>query len=81
MDIVDPIRQKYEALAPVINERMTRLWTAAEAMALGHILRDGVAYQDLGADHFDRRTPDKVIRRAVRRVENLGFDVVLRSVA
>jgi hypothetical protein len=35
MDIVDRIRQKYEALAPVMNERMTRLWAAAEAMALG----------------------------------------------
>jgi hypothetical protein len=31
----EQIRQKYEALAPVMDERMTRLWAAAEARALG----------------------------------------------
>lgn len=29
------IREKFEALAPVMDERMTRLWVAAEARALG----------------------------------------------
>lgn len=29
------IRKKFEALAPVMDERMTRLWAAAEAHALG----------------------------------------------
>jgi len=29
------IRTKFEALAPVMDERMTRLWAAAEALALG----------------------------------------------
>jgi DDE family transposase len=31
----EQIRQKYEALSPVMDERMTRLWAAAEARALG----------------------------------------------
>jgi hypothetical protein len=33
---VDRIRAKYELLAPVMDERMTRLWAAAEAKALRH---------------------------------------------
>jgi hypothetical protein len=27
---------KFEALSPVIDERLTRLWAAAEADVLGH---------------------------------------------
>jgi hypothetical protein len=32
---VAEIRTRYEALAPVMDERRTRLWAAAEAKALG----------------------------------------------
>lgn len=46
-----------------------------------YILRDGVPYHDLGADYFDRRNPDTVVRRLVRRIENLGFEVALRPAA
>ena len=35
MDI-ETLRAKYEALAPVLNERTRRLWAAAEAEAMGH---------------------------------------------
>ena len=35
MNPVDKIRWKYEVLAPVMDERMTRLWAAAEAEAHG----------------------------------------------
>jgi hypothetical protein len=35
MDLVDQLRMKFEALALVMDERMTRLWAAAEAMAIG----------------------------------------------
>jgi hypothetical protein len=40
MPDVERIRKKFEALAPVMDERMTRLWLAAEAEMLG---RGGVA--------------------------------------
>ena len=35
MELVGAIRSKFEALAPVLNERGQRLWAAAEATALG----------------------------------------------
>jgi transposase len=46
-----------------------------------YILRDGVPYRDLGPEYFDRLTPDKVVRRLVRRIEHLGFEVALRPAA
>ncbi len=39
------------------------------------MLRDGTEYEDLGADHFDRRDRAKVIRRLVKRLEDLGCAV------
>jgi len=35
MGDVDRIREKFEVLRHVMDERVTRLWAAAEAMALG----------------------------------------------
>jgi hypothetical protein len=35
VDVVDQVRKKFEMLRGVMDERMTRLWAAAEAIALG----------------------------------------------
>ena len=42
-----------------------------------HMLKDGTLYQDLGADHFDRRHKTASTRRLVQRLQNLGFTVQL----
>jgi transposase len=39
------------------------------------MLRDGVPYADLGADHFDRRDKTKTIHRLLRRLADLGCRV------
>jgi transposase len=46
-----------------------------------HLLRDGTAYQDLGPRHFDQLHRDRTANNLVRRLEALGFDVDLRTVA
>lgn len=54
-------------------------------LAVGHslltviyyLLRDGVLYQDLGANYFDQRDRILIVRHAVRRLEALGFQVAL----
>jgi len=48
--------------------------TAAYSM-----LRDGVDYRDLGADHFDRRDKAKLAKRLLARLHDLGFNVELRA--
>ena len=44
-----------------------------------YILRQGTCYQDLGGNYFEHRDSQKVIRRAVRRIENLGYKVSLEA--
>jgi len=46
-----------------------------------YIMRDGVTYQELGGDYFDRKHRDRAIRRHVRQLEGLGYKVTLDDVA
>jgi transposase len=46
-----------------------------------YIMRDGVTYQELGADYFDRRHEDRTVRRNVRQLEALGFRVTIEKAA
>ena len=42
-----------------------------------HMLRDGTLYQDLGSLYFDERDRTAAERRAVGRLEALGYRVIL----
>jgi transposase len=42
-----------------------------------HLLRTGTAYRELGGNHFDERDRQGTVRRAVRRIQRLGYTVTL----
>jgi transposase len=42
-----------------------------------HVLLKHEAYHDLGANHFDEINHQKVVKRSVRRLEKLGYQVLL----
>jgi transposase len=50
---------------------------ASMLTAAYHMLKKGVPYQDLGADHFTRRDHAKTVLRLVRRLNDLGCQVQL----
>jgi hypothetical protein len=37
------------------------------------MLRDGTFYQDLGADHFHRRSPEQQAQHLAQQIARLGF--------
>jgi len=39
------------------------------------MLRDGVAYRDLGPSRLDQRHRDNAIRRLLRRLDDLGYQL------
>lgn len=58
------------------------------AMAVGHTILvivyhilhlPGTVYKELGADYFDRRNKETTARRAVKRLERLGYRVTLET--
>jgi transposase len=49
----------------------------AMVVALWHMLTHRVPHHDLGVDYFDCRSTERTRRHHVRRLERLGYDVVL----
>jgi transposase len=45
------------------------------------VLRDGVAYEELGVNYYDERKKDAVVRNAVKRLERLGYRVAIEPAA
>ena len=46
-----------------------------------YIMRDGVTYDELGADYFDKRHAERAVKRHVRQLEALGFQVTIEKAA
>jgi transposase len=46
-------------------------------LVMYHVLKRNVEYRDLGPDYFDRLEPERLQRYLVKRLQGLGFDVVL----
>jgi len=46
-----------------------------------HMIADGTFYQDLGADHFERRAKPNQIKRLVAKIQSLGYDVEIKPLA
>lgn len=46
-----------------------------------HLLKRGTDYQELGGNYFDQRDQEAVQRRAVQRLESLGYKVTLEKTA
>src|SRR5215472_10399764 len=46
-----------------------------------HILKDGTAYCDLGANHFDKRPAQVKVNRLIAQLARLGYEANLRPVA
>jgi len=46
-----------------------------------HLIQDGTEYQDLGPNYFDERNKEATVRRSVKRIENLGYEVTLHPKA
>jgi transposase len=54
---------------------------ASMLTAVFFMLRDGVAYKDLGADHFSRHDKTKTVQRLLRRLSDLGCNVAMAQPA
>ena len=49
-------------------------------VAAYYILRDRVAYHDLGGDHFDRLRRERTVSNLVSRLQRLGYNVSLEAI-
>ncbi|MGW4975451.1 IS110 family transposase, partial [Streptomyces mirabilis] len=61
-------RGPLRALVAVEHSIITALW---------HMLTDNVPYQELGGTYYTRRDPERVARRAINQLNQLGYTVTL----
>jgi transposase len=54
---------------------------ASMLTAIYHMLRNGTEHQDLGADHFDRRSTEIKAKRLAAQIAKLGFQVEIQPIA
>jgi transposase len=56
------------------------LAVAASILSIAHVLLTrGVEYRDLGADYFDKRDRDKLVKRLTRKLDGLGYTVLPKA--
>ena len=76
------LRTQFNRLATRRGVKKAVVAVAASILTSAYyILRDGVAYRDLGPDYRDRTDPGKLARRLAKRIEALGFSVDVRPAA
>ena len=46
-----------------------------------HTLKNGVLYEELGADFFERTNEERVVRMSIQRLSKLGYTVTLEKAA
>lgn len=44
-----------------------------------HLLTRNEDYRDLGADYFEKRQQDVIVKQSVRKLESLGFTVTIAA--
>lgn len=58
-----------KAIGAVAASMLTAIW---------HMIKDGTFYQDLGPDHFTRRSKPSHLKRLVAKLQNLGYEVEIK---
>lgn len=73
---------QYRRLASRRGKKRAAVAVAASILKIAfYIIKRGTSYVDLGPTYFDLRDQQAAQRRAVRRLESLGFSVTLNPVA
>jgi len=44
-----------------------------------HLIKNNVDYQELGADYFEQRRKQDIVKRSIKRLEALGFKVTIEE--
>jgi transposase len=73
---------QYHRIAARRGKKRAAVAVGHSILVIGyHVLREGKTYRDLGGNYFDERDREAVVRRAVRRIQQLGFKVSVEAAA
>ena len=76
------LRDKFHRLKARMGTKKAAMAIAHKILvAIFHMLQRGIAFVDLGGDYLDRINKHRTAKRLVRRLNLLGYDVMLRPQA
>ena len=71
---------RYHRLAPRRGHKRAIIASAHTLLKIiYHMLREGTEYRELGGDYFDQHHRHAILRRSVKRLEQLGYRVTLQA--
>jgi transposase len=74
------ISEPYTGESQHVKGRKAAVAVAHAIMKIAyHLLIHNEDYRDLGADYFEKRQQDFIVKQSVRRLENLGFTVTIAT--
>ena len=76
------LRDKFHRLRARLGAKKAAVAVAHKILlAVFHMLQRAVAFADLGGDYLDRVDKHRTAKRLIRRLDALGYDVMLRPKA
>jgi hypothetical protein len=73
---------QYRRIAARKGKHRAAIAVAHSMMTIAYyLLTRGEDYRDLGANYFETRQQEMIVKQSVRRLENLGFTVTLSNPA
>jgi transposase len=67
---------QYRRLAPRRGSKKAIMAVAHSILIIAYyLIKNQEPYRELGADYFDKRRPEAIAKRLVKRLENLGYQV------
>ena len=73
------LRDKFHRLKARMGTKKAAIAVVHKLLvAAFHMLQRGVGFADLGADYLDRVNKHRTAKRLIRRLDALGYDVMLR---
>lgn len=71
---------RYRRIATRRGKKRAAIATAHSLLvAVYHILKDGVIFQDLGSAYLEHRDKEAIVQRSLRRLEALGYKVTVEA--
>lgn len=72
------LRDKYHKLKARRGAKRAAIAIAHKILiSVYYMLKEGVAYKELGEDYLDKRNRDKTVKYYLRQMERLGFEVLI----
>lgn len=73
---------QYHRLAARLGKKRAAIAVAHSILViLYHVLRNQTPYNELGPDHYDQRHKEAILRRSLKRLRSLGYEVKLQPAA